>query len=241
MLEPLLSPLVAVAALVPLLAWLKRWIQERLQQLGAWLGAPPYLLAYLLFLPGIALHELSHWVTARLLGVRTGRVGLWPRREQEGWVRLGYVEIEPCDPLRESLIGLAPLASGMAAVLLISGQVARLGQLEPLIHRGDLLAIWRGLAGVPDLGIWLYLIFATSNAMMPSPSDRRPWLWAGLFLAGLAVLSYLAGLSLPAGSAAVIGQGLRYLALALAVTAAVDALFAVGLGLVGWALSGATG
>ena len=35
------------------------------------------------------------------------------------------------------------------------------------------------------------MIFAVSNAMMPSPSDRQPWLLAGLYVA--AVWSWLLG------------------------------------------------
>lgn len=223
----MLTPLIWVALLVPPLVLLKRWIHEHLQRLGAALGGreAPYFLAYLLFLPGILLHELSHWLAARLLGVRTGRLGLWPSRVRGGWVRLGFVEIEPADPLRESLIGLAPFVSGTAAVLLIAGQVARLGQLEQLVRDGQWLTAWSRLGSVPDLGIWLYLIFATSNAMMPSPSDRRPWWVAGLFLVGLAGMAYLAGFTLPREVASAVGLGLRYLALALSVAVGVDLVF----------------
>lgn len=236
--ESVLGPLVAVVLLGPPLLLLKRWIHQHLQHLGAALGAgeAPYFLAYLLFLPGVALHELSHWAAAKLLGVRTGRVGLWPSRVRQGWVRLGYVEIGPADPLRESLIGLAPLLTGAAGVLLITAHVVRLGGLQPFLAGSDWLGAWARLGTVPDLWLWVYLIFATSNAMLPSPSDRRPWLSLGLFLALLVALGYAAGLSLPeqAGQWAV--QGLRYLALALAVAGAVDLIFVLVIGLLEAAL-----
>lgn len=239
------APLLWVVLLWAPLLFLKRWIHEHLQHLGRALGAgeAPYFLAYLLFLPGIVLHELSHWVAARLLGVRTGKVGLWPSRVREGWVRLGYVEIEETDAVRESLIGLAPLVSGALGVLLITAHVVRLGQLGPSVQAGDWLGVWAGLGGVPDLWLWVYLIFATSNAMVPSPSDRRPWLSLGLFLGVLAGMVYAAGLSLPmpAGSAEWLARGLRYLAMALGVAAAVDLVFVALIALAKAALGGQEG
>ena len=44
-----------------------------------------------------------------------------------------------------------------------------------------------------DFWLWLYLIFAVSNAMMPSESDRKPWLLAGLYVAGVLVVAWLLG------------------------------------------------
>lgn len=235
-LPALLWPLLGVLALWGPLVLLKRWIHEHLQRLGTALGAgeAPYFLAYLLFLPGVALHELSHWAAGKLLGVRTGRVGLWPSRVRQGWVRLGYVEIGPTDALRESLIGLAPLLTGAAGVLFITAHVVRLGGLQPFLERGDWLGVWARLGDVPDLWLWVYLVFATSNAMLPSPSDRRPWLSLALFLGLLAALAYAAGLSLPLPerSAEWLAQGLGYLALSLALAGAVDLLFMMVIGLV---------
>ncbi|HEX9028794.1 MAG TPA: hypothetical protein VF823_06440, partial [Anaerolineales bacterium] len=70
----------------------------------------------LLFLPGVILHEASHYVVARLLRVRTGRVSLLPRTLPNGRLQLGFVETASSDWLRDTLIGAAPLFSGGAFV-----------------------------------------------------------------------------------------------------------------------------
>jgi hypothetical protein len=38
------------------------------------------------------------------------------------------------------------------------------------------------------------LIFAVSNAMMPSAADRQPWVLAGLYVAGVIVIAWVVGL-----------------------------------------------
>jgi hypothetical protein len=70
----------------------------------------------LLFFPGVLIHETSHWITAKVLGVRTGKLSLIPQLQPDGTLRLGYVEADPADILRETLIGAAPFISGILAV-----------------------------------------------------------------------------------------------------------------------------
>jgi hypothetical protein len=46
------------------------------------------------------------------------------------------------------------------------------------------------------MGIWAYVIFVVSNAMMPSAADRQPWLIAGLYLGiAFAAFALLGGLA----------------------------------------------
>src|SRR5512140_17106 len=66
----------------------------------------------LLFLPGVFLHELSHFVMAKLLQVRTGRFSILPQTLPDGRLQLGYVETARADVVRHSLIGAAPLIVG---------------------------------------------------------------------------------------------------------------------------------
>ena len=83
---------------------------------------------FLLLLPGIAIHELSHWLAARLLGVRTGPISIGLERKRGRQIRFGSVQVGRADPFRESLIGLAPLLAGTGLVLLL----ARFGlRLQP--------------------------------------------------------------------------------------------------------------
>ncbi len=91
---------------------------------------------------------------------------------------MGAVRIDEPDSFRHSLIGLAPLIFGSIAVLLIGYGVLGLGQVGEAFLSGNLERTWRGITGmlsVPDVWLWFYLIFAISNAMLPSASDREAW------------------------------------------------------------------
>ena len=84
----------------PVLLLLQRWISRHTQIIFLLLTRHPgmaVLLNQLVFLPGVILHELSHWLLARLLGVRTMGFSVWPKRQSDGTVRLGYVQTEKVD------------------------------------------------------------------------------------------------------------------------------------------------
>lgn len=145
---------------------------------------------WVLFLPGTLLHEFSHWLTARMLRVQTRKFSLWPKIKKRGELQMGAVQVDMADPFRHSLIGLAPLVFGSIAVLIIGQGWLGLGRIGEAIVSGDLKSIWRAVGQtltVPDVWIWLYLIFAVSNAMLPSASDREAWrtvlIYLGLILA----------------------------------------------------------
>jgi hypothetical protein len=149
----------------------------------------------LLFLPGVLLHELSHYIMARLLGVRAVRLSLLPEVLPDGKLQLGFVETERTGLLRDALIGLAPLLTG-GLVLAYLGLI-RLALASPAADaaRGDWVAFQAALLQVPqqpDFWLWLYLAFAVATTMLPSESDRRAWLplllWITL-LGGAAVLA----------------------------------------------------
>lgn len=150
----------------------------------------------ILFFPGIVLHETSHYLTALVLGVRTGRFSVIPRQLDNERLQLGYVETARVDAVRDALIGAAPLVTGGLAVAYIG-----------MVHFG-LSAVWRavqsgsGASWVeylppvlsrPDFWLWLYLAFVISSTMMPSRSDRRAWLPVVLVLVVLLFLSVLVG------------------------------------------------
>jgi len=148
----------------------------------------------LLFFPGVLLHELSHFLMARVLGVRTGRFSLLPSVIQDGRLRLGYVETEETDILRDALIGMAPLITGGAAVAYLGISPLGLVPLASFIDQADWPGLWQGLMALPnqsDFWLWFYLAFTISSTMLPSASDRRAWLpiiLALLVLVGLALL-----------------------------------------------------
>jgi len=182
--------------LIPIQRYLFRHLQGFLLLVSRRQSVALYLYA-LLFFPGVVLHETSHWLTARVLGVGTRRLSLLPSRQRGGRMRFGYVETEASDPFRSSLIGVAPLVTGTLACLLLAGEVLGLAPAGERLVLGDwsggLAALGQSIAR-PDALVWLYLCFAISNTMLPSASDRRAWLWPLGLMAAAGLGLYAAGL-----------------------------------------------
>jgi hypothetical protein len=227
-------PLVALIAILPPLYLMQRWINRHLQGLGLLLTGDTdsaVMIFFLVLLPGIVLHELSHWLVAIMLRVRVGKLSLWPKKKRGGQVRLGAVSVGRSDPLRAALIGVAPLITGSVVILLVGQLVLGIGDLGGLLLYGTWSDLWAQLIAywhAPDFVLWLYLIFAIANAMLPSESDRAAWPMMGLFLAGVAgVFLLVGGLSLvTARVKATFLAAAGYLAYALGLAAVVDLLFA---------------
>jgi hypothetical protein len=196
-LRELLLFTMTLAGLVVLSRWISRQVQVLVLRLTGDENVS-HMAYYLLFLPGIALHELSHAAMARLLGLRVGDFSLGPRRATRTSIELGSVTISRSDAFRESLVGLAPFLAGTAVLVLICYRVFDVGAMGLALRTGGWDAALGGVGAfrrAPDFGVWAYLIFVVSNAMMPSPSDRRPWLTAGIYLAlALGVLYLLVGI-----------------------------------------------
>jgi hypothetical protein len=212
---------------------LNRWISTHVQGVAFLLTGSSVVAMWffwVLFLPGTFLHELSHWLTANLLGVKTGRFSVWPKPKKSGQLQMGSVQIDVADPFRHSLIGLAPLIFGSVMVLLIGQGWLNLGQLGAALANGDLAQIWLATSQtlvLPDVWLWLYLIFAISNGMLPSASDREAWRSALIYI-GIALVLAI-GLELnptiPPDLQAVGLAILTYLLSAFVITIAVDLFF----------------
>jgi hypothetical protein len=240
MLVPLLFLLVT---LVPML-FLNRWISRHIQGLGLLVannGNAAVILYFVIMLPGILVHELSHWLMARLLGLRTGKLSIGPSRTGRGKVRLGSVRVSRADPLRESLVGVAPLLAGCALVLLLGSLVFDLGALLNAFtarQAGAFLGILASSLKAADFWLWLYIIFAVSNAMLPSESDRQAWLPLALFLGGLTLVLLIIGWAprMPAGLVISAAQVANYLALAFLITLVIDLGFLALIAGLEWAI-----
>jgi len=148
------------------------------------------------FFPGILLHEGSHYLTARLLGVRTGRFSLIPRSLKKGQLQLGFVETQSTDWLRDAFIGSAPLLSGGSFVAYAG--LVRLGLpgLWQAFNSGALTSLFESLHALSmqkDFWLWFYLTLVVSSTMLPSESDRRAWLPLGFILGLLLIMSLVFG------------------------------------------------
>lgn len=188
------APLIWLGASLALLLLAERWIHRHLQGVALLLTGSPraaVVLYALPLLPGILLHEISHALAGRLLGVRVGRISVRPKLIK-GRIQLGSVPVERTDALRASLIGLAPLGVGSAAILLIGYFVFGIETLGQALLNGELNTLWAELtvlARTPDAWLWAYAIFAISNTMLPSPTDRQAWPPVLLFLLVCALLA----------------------------------------------------
>jgi hypothetical protein len=179
--------------------FLQRFLQHEIQAIFLLITRQPEIsmaLFSLLFLPGVLLHEVSHFIMARLLGVRTGRFSIIPKKLEGGRLQLGYVETAKTDFLRDALIGVAPLVTG--GIFVAYAGVSRLGVNTiwvNLIH-GQLSSINLAIKSIlvrPDFWLWFYLTFTVSSTMLPSASDRRAWLPVILVLQGMVGLILLIG------------------------------------------------
>jgi hypothetical protein len=201
LLMSLLAQTLAFTATLAALVVLSRWITRQVQLLGLHLTGDEraaQMTYYLIMLPGILLHELSHVIMARLVGLKVGEFSLGPRPRNQTSIELGSVTVSRADVFRESLVGLAPFLTGTTVLVLVGYRVfdvGSLGQAGSAAGAGGLVRALPGLWQVPDFWLWAYVIFVVSNAMMPSPSDRQPWLLAGIYLAvALGGVYLLAGL-----------------------------------------------
>lgn len=124
--------------------------------------------SYFLVMPGTVLHELSHYIACKILFVPTGRVVLFrPEESADGSITFGYVEHAESDPLRSSLVAVAP---AILVPLAMWGLLSLLwGQdifqnPEALLNGFSLAEIWK-------IPLSLYLLLAARGAF-PSPGDH---------------------------------------------------------------------
>jgi len=133
----------------------------------------------IIFLPGVFLHEGSHFLMAKILRVRTGGFSVIPQSLPDGRLRLGYVETAKSDILRDSLIGAAPLIFGTLFVAFAAVNRLNMDVLWTTLQNGQFNLFWMGVGILPrtqDFWLWFYLVFTVSSTMMPSESDRHAWL-----------------------------------------------------------------
>jgi hypothetical protein len=115
------------------------------------------------FLPGIVVHELSHFLTAAVLFVPAGEMEFAPKREGNS-VKLGSVRIAKTDPIRRSIIGFAPIFVGL---LIIIGTTYLFGLNIQFFKNKNLYIITIAILAL------VYLLFSVGNTMFSSKADIK--------------------------------------------------------------------
>ncbi len=195
---PLLHSGLILLIVLGLLLGADRWLHRHLQGVTILLTGNQdialWLYAILLF-PGVTLHELSHALSAALLGVKIGGISLLPQQKQ-GHIQLGFVPVEETDFLRASCIGAAPLLIGSAVIIAIGYSVFGTPAVLSSLATGNWWGALQGLRHAlhaPDAWVWAYLIFAIGNTMLPSRSDTHAWPLLGAVLVFGGTIIVLAG------------------------------------------------
>ena len=190
--------LLLLALLVPLLL-LQRTLHGEIQAVFLLISRDPVITIWLfslIFFPGILLHETSHYLTAKVLGVRTGKFSLLPRALPGGRLQLGSVEVAQTDVVRDSIIGVAPLIAGGLFIAYAAIYHMHLLTVWEFLRAGETRLFSQGLLLLPrysDFWLWFYLVFVVSSTMMPSESDRHAWQPLAIYAALLLGLALLAG------------------------------------------------
>jgi len=163
----------------------------------------PVIILFLVLFPGVLIHETAHWATARLLGLKTSKFRVWPKRSGKH-IGMGSVNVERGGLFLDSLVGMAPLIIGTFIIALIGHRIFSAFLISEAVLEGrwadGLRAMWIAL-NKPDGAIWAYLLFAIGNAMVPSSSDSEPVKPLLLYTAIAATIYIFLGLPLtPVGS-----------------------------------------
>ena len=131
----------------------------------------------IVFFPGTVVHELAHLFTAEILGVHTGKLTLIPESLEGTEIKAGGVMIAETDPLRRTLIGLAPVYVGIAVLAALSYFISQ------NITVINVITI-----------IVFYGMFSVSNSMFSSQEDMKGVIPFMITVGIFAAAGYVAGL-----------------------------------------------
>ena len=199
LISSLLTPWLALAAVLVPLAYAERWIHSHLFGVGWLLTNEPRsatVLYYLILLPGVFLHEFVQWLVAGALNVETERVMAWPEAQEDGTLRLDFVNPKGAGRIKTAIIGAVPLIVGLVVIGYISTRILDLDAFLVALQSADITVIGpaaRDLASTADFYLWLYLMFAIANAMMPTPEERSGWWIVLAMFAGVVVFLVIIG------------------------------------------------
>lgn len=122
------------------------------------------------------MHELSHFLVAKILFVPVGKFSLKPQKLEKEIV-LGSVAIARTNIVKRLLIGVAPVFTGLFIILAAA-----------------YVAVTRNMASEPTtVALFIYFVFVVANTMFSSKTDLVGAWKVVLFGVLAAILFYLLG------------------------------------------------
>jgi len=181
-------------------------------------------LTTLILLPGTIIHELSHLIAAEVLRVPTGDISFTPEIiKKNGEIKAGSLKIASVDPFRRTLVGLAPLLTGLTAITLISKLY--------LIKYFPLFNLQQWSNGAIEQWLMLlvtcYLLLVISNTMFSSKKDLEAAALPAIILFMVIGAFYLGGfpIYIKPQTQETLKNILMAINSALALTIAIDLIF----------------
>jgi len=218
---------------------MERWLHQHLFKVG-WLLTKDFrtttVLFYVLFLPGIVLHEVALFFAASFLNVRAERVLTFPQVQEIADLKLNFIRLSTKGARwKTALLELAPPAVGVIVISAIANGVLDISAALSVMRTGDLKDIGTGFAlltAKPDFWMWVYILFTVANTMTPRFTAQRA-LTPVLILLGVVGLGLAAAGLLDQVLAPVIvpiAQVINVLAAVFGVTVALNAgaIFVLG-------------
>ncbi len=139
---------------------------------------------FILLLPGVIIHELSHLLFAGILFVPVGEMELFPRIQEKN-VRLGSVQVGQTDPIRRMIIGVAPIIVGFPIVIGLVSLIPKVGSFGNFYLSAFLIFLA------------IYLIFTVTATLFSSRKDLEGTLELILVFIILGVIFYAIGFRAP--------------------------------------------
>ena len=177
----ILGPWILLIMLVLPLLYVEKFIHQHIYGVG-------YLITkdkeqattfyYLIFFPGVVLHEIIQYFMAGILNVPVKKLEPRPQKQDNGTLRFDFVTIQKTDKWRAAVIGGAPFLVACAIMWTISTSILDLHLIPEAFATGEISEIARtinDLRNTPDFWLWMYLLFTISNGMIPTKEDRQGW------------------------------------------------------------------
>jgi hypothetical protein len=183
--------------LLALFRQIERWLHQHIFKVG-WLLTNSFqtttILYYIVFLPGILLHEFTVWMVAWLLRLQAERAIGFPEQQDIGELRLNFIRVSPsAGALRYELIRYAPVLAGVVCLWAIASQIFRWQETASVSSFASVDELTRAvdrLTRTADFWLWFYLAFTVANTMFPSTSPRQSAGRKGILLLAVAASVY---------------------------------------------------